>query len=273
MNTVAVNGELQPLEELRLRDFPNSFFFGAGFFETFLVSGGAPLFLERHLSRLRASLEAHADCVQAPPPEVLTPHAVRDSLRRCLEVDGDLGPGFTGVGKLVAGDGRLLLSFRSLSPQHERGLREGVVLEGVEEHAYRRADPSLRHKSLSYLRQHAQMGRGRVFSNEVQELCEAPNGNLFLLLGDTWVTPPVEAPCLPGTIRSVLLEERQLGGLPLVEQPVPRGRLEALRGCVLTNSVSLALGVVRLLEHALPDSQAWAERVRAQVTARARQEG
>ena len=179
MGTVAVNGEVRRLDDLRLQDFLQSFFFGAGFFETLLLEEGAPMFLERHLARLQASLAAHAGCVHAPPPEVLTAGAVREALRRCLEADASLGPRFTGVGKLVAGDGRLLLSFRPLPPHHERTLGEGGVLDALEDRGYRRDDPSLKHKSVSYLRQYAHFGRGTVFGNEAGELCEAPNGNLF----------------------------------------------------------------------------------------------
>ena len=76
-DTVAVNGEVRRLEELRLQDFFQCFQFGAGFFETILVTGGAPMFLERHLARLRASLQAFPTAVKAPPPDTLTPEAVR----------------------------------------------------------------------------------------------------------------------------------------------------------------------------------------------------
>lgn len=269
MGTVAVNGEVRRLEDLRLQDFLQSYFFGAGFFETLLVTEGAPMFLERHLARLRSSLDAHADCVRPPPAEVLTAEAVRESLRHCLEVDASLGSRFTGVGKLVAGDGRLLLSFRSLPADHERAQREGRPLDEVEERSYRRGDPTLRHKSISYLRQYAHLGRGTVFLNEAGELCEAPNGNLFFLVGDTVVTPPLEAPCLPGIIRAVLLEEGQLGGRRVVERPVTRELLEDVRGCVLTNSVSLALAVPRLLGRELPESQELAEHARALIDPRA----
>ncbi|MGZ3461650.1 MAG: aminotransferase class IV [Archangium sp.] len=267
MDTVAVNGEVRRLEELRLQDFQQSFFFGAGFFETLLVTGGAPIFLERHLARLRSSLSAHADCVRTPPPEVLAASSVRDVLRRCLEADASLGPRFTGVGKLVAGDGRLLLSFRPLPPHLERTLREGCVLDALEDRCYRRGDPTLKHKSVSYLRQYAHLGRGTVFANEAGELCEVPNGNLFFLMGEAVVTPPLEAPCLPGIIRSVLLEEGRLGGLPVVERTVRREMLEDVRGCVLTNSVSLALAVPRLLGRELPGSHELAERARTLVQA------
>ena len=266
-DTVAVNGEVRRLEDLRLQDFLQSFFFGAGFFETFLVTGGTPMFLGRHLARLRSSLGVHAGCVRAPPEDVLTVRSVRQSLHRCLEADASLGPRFTGVGKLVAGDGRLLLSFRAPpAPQ------EHTVLDEWEGHCYRRGDPTLGHKSVSYLRQYAHFGRGTVFANEAGELCEAPNGNLFFLLGDEVVTPPLEAPCLPGVIRAVLLEEGRLGDMPVVERPVGRVQLEAVRGCVLTNSVSLALAVPRLLGRELPGSHALAERARAVVWEYARRE-
>ncbi|HYO68483.1 MAG TPA: aminotransferase class IV [Archangium sp.] len=268
--TVAVNGEVCRLEDLRLQDFLQSFFFGAGFFETLLVEEGAPMFLERHLARLRGSLGAHAGCVQPPPPEVLTAGAVREALRRCLEADASLGSHFTGVAKLVAGDGRLLLSFRAL-PQ--RSPDEGVVLEAVEDRCYRRGDPTLKHKSVSYLRQYAHLGRGTVFVNEAGELCEVPNGNLFFLVGEAVVTPPLEAPCLPGIIRSVLLEEGRLGGLPVEVRTLHREQVEDVRGCVLTNSVSLALAVPRLLGRELAGSPALAGQARAVVREYARRDG
>ena len=272
METVAVNGEVRRLEELRLGDFLQSFFFGAGFFETFLLTRGEPGFLARHLARLQASLHAHAARVRAPPVAVLTEAAVRDSLRRCLAADARLGAAFTGVGKLVAGDGQLLLSFRALAPEHEPTLREGQALDVLEPHGYRRGDPLARHKSLSYLRQYTQLGRGTVFANEAGELCEAPNGNLFFLVEDALVTPPVDAPCLPGIVRAVLLEQGRLGELPILERPVPGGPGASVRGCVLTNSVSLALAVPRLLGRELPDSLELARRVRALVEARAHAE-
>jgi branched-chain amino acid aminotransferase len=272
MGTVAVNGEVVRLESLRLQDFLQGFFFGAGFFETFLLTEGTPMFLERHLARLRASLAAHADCVRAPPADTLTPGAVREALHRCLGADEALGPRFTGVGKLVAGDGRLLLSFRTLSEDTARLRREGRELAEVEARGYRRGDPTLNHKSTSYLRQYAQLARLSVFCNEAGELCEAPNGNLFFLVDETVVTPPLAAPCLPGVIRAVLLEAGRLGAWPVVERSLGREQLGTVRGCVLTNSVSLALAVPRLLGQELPESAALAESARTEVLAQARRE-
>ncbi len=256
--TVAVNGELRRLEDLRLQDFLQCFQFGAGFFETLLVTEGTPMFLERHLARLRASLQAYAAAVKAPPEETLTPEAVRDVLRRCLEADAGLGPRFTGVAKLVAGDGRLLVLFRAPPPNLERMRELGRPIDAFEERTYRRGDRSLNHKSLAYLRQYVEMERMPLFLNEAGEVCESPTSNVFVLMGDTLVTPPLDAPCLPGVIREVLLEAGHVGALPVVERPVTRAELESARGCILTNSVVLAMPVSRLLERLLPASLALA---------------
>lgn len=260
--TVAVNGTVQRWEELRLQDFPSAFFFGAGFFETFLVRQGKPMFLERHLTRLKASLAVHTHCVQAPPAEVLLETGVREALNRCLQADAAMGPQFTGVGKLTAADGRLLLSFRPLAPNHEDLQRQGRSLDGVESTLYRRGDRTLQHKSLSYLRQHQHMGPLPLFLNEAGEVCEVSNANLFLQLGDALVTPPVDAPCLPGIVRSVLLETGRVAGLPVVERPVHSAELSDARGCLLTNSVGLAIGVTELLGRPLPGSLDLASQVR-----------
>jgi branched-subunit amino acid aminotransferase/4-amino-4-deoxychorismate lyase len=268
--TVAVNGTVQRLEDLRLQDFPSAFFFGAGFFETFLVREGKPMFLERHLTRLSASLKAHEHCVRAPPAEVLSATAVLEALHGCLRADATLGPGFTGVGKLTAADGRLLLSFRALAPNQEHLQRHGRSLDAVEDTSYRRGDRSLQHKSLSYLRQHQHMERMPIFLNEAGEVCEVPNANLFLQLGDTLVTPPVDAPCLPGIVRGVLLEAGRVAGLSVMERPVRSAELEDARGGLLTNSVGLAIGVTHLLGRPLEESLELAEQAREFICRRQR---
>jgi len=269
ITTVAVDGELRRLEELRLQDFFQTFQFGTGFFETLLITEGTPMFLDRHLARLGASLAAHP-VVRAPSPEVLAPAAVREALHRCLEADAALGPRFTGVGKLVAGDGHLLMTFRPLPPRYEQTQREGRSLDEEESRCYRRGDPTLNHKSTAYLRQFMHLERMPVFFNEAGGLCEVPTGNLFLLLGDTLVTPSLEAPCLPGIIRAILLEAETVGGWRAMERPVERSELEGARGCILTNSVSLAIPVPRLLGRSLPESVALALAARELILAEAR---
>jgi branched-chain amino acid aminotransferase len=264
-STVAVDGAVRRWEDLRLHDFAQGFFFGAGFFTTFRIDAGAPLFLARHLARLRASLAAFPGAVRAPPPEQLSEAPVRDTLRRCLHTDVALGPDFTGVGKLSVSDGHVLLTFRPPSPDAERLRREGRVLDAVEPGAYRRAERTVNHKGLSYFRQYTLMERLPLLGNEAGEVCELPTANLFFHLDGALVTPPLDAPCLPGIARAVLLEAGHLDALPVVERPVPIARLVDASACFFTNSAMLATGVPRLLGRELPGSLLLAERARALI--------
>ncbi|WP_342379672.1 aminotransferase class IV [Myxococcus stipitatus] len=271
-STVAVNGEVKRWEDVRLHDFAQGFFFGAGFFTTFRIDGGTPLFLSRHLARLSASVAAYSSTVRAPPPEVIREEAVRDTLRRCLDADTALGPRFTGVGKLAASDGKLLLTLRPPSPDAERLQREGRAVDSTEPGAYRHGESTPNHKGLSYFRQYTLMASMPLLANERGHVCELPTANLFALLDGQLVTPPLDAPCLPGIIRQVLLEAGHLDGLPVVEQALPLTRLAEARACVFTNSAVLVTGVTRLLGRALPDSLSVAERMRAHVLRMAAQE-
>ncbi|HZI10445.1 MAG TPA: aminotransferase class IV [Myxococcus sp.] len=272
-STVAVDGEVRRWEDLRLHDFAQGFFFGAGFFTTFRIDAGAPLFLARHLARLRVSLAAFPGAVRALPPELLSEAAVRDSLKRCLEADAAMGPAFSGVGKLSASDGHLLLTFRPAAPDAERLRREGRALDAVEPGAYRRGESTPNHKGLSYFRQYALMERLPLLANEAGEVCELPTANLFFHLDGELVTPPLDAPCLPGIVREVLLEAGSVAGLHVVERPVPLARLSEAQACLFTNSAVLATGVPRLLGRELQHSLPLAEAARALVEAVARREG
>ncbi|MBZ4409834.1 aminotransferase class IV [Myxococcus sp. XM-1-1-1] len=272
LSTVAVNGEVKRWEDLRLHDFAQGFFFGAGFFTTFRIEDGAPLFLSRHLRRLTASLAAHTDTVRAPSPELLEPASVRDTLRRCLAADPLLGPRFQGIGKLSASDGQLLLTLRPHAPDAERLQHEGRAILTVEHGAYRHGETSPNHKGLSYFRQFSRMQQLPVLANELAHACELPTANLFVLLDGALVTPPLDAPCLPGVIRAVLLDSGSIDGVPIMEQALPLARLAEARAGVFTNAAVLATGVPRLLGHTLPESLSLAARLREHILTMASRE-
>ncbi|CAM3333983.1 aminotransferase class IV [Corallococcus sp. ZKHCc1 1396] len=271
-STVCVDGVVQRWEDLRLQDFAQGFFFGAGFFTTFRIDAGRPLFLSRHLARLRASLDAFPVAVRAPAPALLHEDAVRDSLRRGLEADPLLGPRFTGVGKLAVSDGRVLCTFRALAQDFDDLHREGRVLDSVEPGAYRRAERTVNHKGLAWFRQHALLPRLPLITNEADEVCELPTANVFVQLDGALVTPPLTAPCLPGVARAALLDAGTVDGLPVVERVVPLADLSRAQGCFYSNAVALAVGVPRLLGQALPGSLRLAERARAVLEASALRE-
>ncbi|MBU8894144.1 aminotransferase class IV [Corallococcus sp. M34] len=272
LSTVAVNGELRRWEDLRLQDFSQGYFFGAGFFTTLRIEAGAPLFLTRHLDRLKASLAAHPRAVRAPPSEQLDPSTVRDVLRRCLATDAALGTGFDGVAKLAVSDGHALLTFRPHAADFATLQREGRAVDAVEPGAYRHGEVSVNHKGLSYFRQYAHLPRQPLLCNEAAQVCELPTANLFFHLDGALVTPPVDAPCLPGIARAVLLDAGHVAGLPVREEEVPLARLARARAAFSTNAVALAVGISHLLDRALPESASLAAHARALLSAQASRE-
>jgi branched-subunit amino acid aminotransferase/4-amino-4-deoxychorismate lyase len=258
LDVVAVNGVVGRRSELRLADYWTGFSFGAGFFETILVRRGTPMFLEEHLARLRASLQAHGEAVLLPPPEVMTTSAVASTVDACLEQ----GPGasFTGALKLTVSDGRLLVTFRAYSPQPRR-----IELPRIDRETYRRGDRSLNHKSTSHLRQYRSMNDLCVYVNEGDELCETPIGNLFFLRDGRIVTPRLDAPCLPGIVRGVLLKAGSCAGIPIVEEHVSCSDLARVTGCAMTNSLQLASPVDSILGFPMPESGPLANALRERI--------
>ena len=263
IKTVVLNGDVISLDKVYLRDFMQGFSFGAGLFETFVIESGIPLLLKRHLDRLKGSLRVLKKHMTGPAPELLTEAAIRQMLQRALESDPNLGGNFTGIGKIIVSDGQLLIQFRFLPPTHHERLAEGVALEQTVDHLYRKGDMTLNHKLLNYFRQFMHLSQPVLFINEFKEICETPTANIFLEMGDRVVTPPLAAPCLPGTIRDVVLADSVLPNL--IEADLPVDDLAQVKGGFLTNSVSIAIPIKSLFGKPLQTSKPLAELVRKTI--------
>ncbi len=70
--------------------------------------------------------------------------------------------------------------------------------------------------------------------NELGEITESTIANVAIKLAGEWVTPPIEAGCLPGIYRQVLIGDGRL-----VERPIRINDLEHCEGIALLNSVRL----------------------------------
>ena len=70
--------------------------------------------------------------------------------------------------------------------------------------------------------------------NDRGELTESTIANVAVKLDGKWYTPPMEAGCLPGVYRSVLLEEGRL-----TERRIDLADLESCEGIAVVNSVRL----------------------------------
>src|SRR5262249_54124228 len=106
---------------------------------------------------------------------------------------------------------------------------------------------------------------GVLFANERGEVTETPNANIFFVFGDEVATPPMDAPCLPGIARAIVLEAGRIAGRRVVERAIARDELARAEGCVVTNAVVGARPVGSLLGRELAASSTVAAEMQALV--------
>ncbi|MDA8231009.1 MAG: aminotransferase class IV [Magnetospirillum sp.] len=242
--TVWLNGALAGAEA-RIDPADRGFTLGDGVFETIRVQGGVPRHLGRHLERLRAGTErlgfrvgyddaALADGMLALlAAEGLTDAALRLTVTRGPAPRGLLPPAHPTPTVLMGAAPLPAL------PAELRAVIAAVTRRN--EHS-----PLARIKALGYLdnilaRQEA-AERGAddaILLNTAGRVAETTIANLFVRLGDTVATPPVEEGALPGIARG-----RVLAALGVAERPLAAADLAAADEIVLTNSLGLRAVVV-----------------------------
>jgi D-alanine transaminase len=217
------NGQIVPFGEARVSPLDRGLLFGDAAYEAIKVLGGRPLWLDRHLERLAASLAA----LRIAPPDG-------------LEVE---------LAALVAanrlGDGVIYLQVtRGVAPRRSHLPPPGLVptvigwtspLELVARPenepgltAITRADDRWRHADVKTTAQAASV-LGKLAAAEAGaaeviylgadgELREGGNTNLFVRDAGGWHTHPAGPAILAGVTRAVLLEEGVRFGVAVAER-------------------------------------------------------
>ncbi|MEM8935303.1 MAG: aminotransferase class IV [Pseudomonadota bacterium] len=223
------------------------FLIGDGVFETILVEKGAPIFLDAHLERLHAGLDA-LELAMAKLPEDW--RGVLDRLSRA----NSLGPeravmritvtrGAAGRGlDMAAADATpptVLVTLAPAPPSSDKILNLQIS-------SYRRSEHSItaRCKTLNYTdnilaRAEAREGgadEAILLNTRGMAACAAAS-NLFVVSGDRISTPKVSDGALPGVVRRKLLEEAAISeDLAIAETAITPEQL-GRSACFLTNSL------------------------------------
>ena len=70
-------------------------------------------------------------------------------------------------------------------------------------------------------------------------MIEATNGNLFMLMGNKLITPPIDEGCLNGITRKKILElANKMEGIEVVEEPISPFDLQKADELFITNVIS-----------------------------------
>jgi len=258
-----LNGDLVPADAAHISPLDAGFLLGDGLFETMRVYGGRILDLDRHLDRLARSAEVLR--LTVPPKE-----AVAEGLTALIERNacGDAvcrltvtrGPGPRALGLPQVGT-QTTLAYTTPLPRY--ALTHDPVSLVTSALRLDPGSPLAGHKTTSYLpflwaRQEA-LDRGAdeaLLLNTAGQVAECATANVFAVFeGDSVVTPPVSAGCLPGIVRGVVLEICADLGLPAAEERhLTPDDLHRADEVFITNSVREITPVAGIDGRALPES-------------------
>lgn len=202
-------------------EFDDGFSFGKGAFETIKVVKGDPLFLEKHLERLKNSLKFFGI------EREINEEKIYDYIKNSEEKDFAL--------KLIVSDENFILTSRE---DNYRGDNKSFRLKTSK---VRRNSTSkiIYHKSLCYyeniLEHRWAVENGfdsAFFLNERNEVCETSFANIFFVRENKIYTPEISSGLLRGTMRDFLLKNFEI-----VEEIINAKDLASFDECFISNSL------------------------------------
>ena len=236
-----------------------------GLFETMRVYDGSPFRLDAHLARL----ERGAATLGMSAPVGALRDTIADALRAAAEAgwrDAALrltltrGAGIVGVAPPPAEAAPPPTTVVTVQPLphfppaiYERGLSARVA-SGVRNE--RAMTSGL--KTLGYTDAVLAIAEARragadeaIFLDGDGHCSEATSSNLFAVVGDTLVTPPVSCGALPGITRAAVIALARGRELEVAERPLSLDELRGAREAFLTSSLREIAPLVRLGDGAI----------------------
>lgn len=251
------NGQLLPIEQVRLSPGQSGLLNGWGLFTTLRVVEGVPFAFERHWARLSRDAQRtecpfpfESDAVLASLLEVLRANQVQEGCAR-LYIVNNLAGHWRSEEELPAAD--LLICSAGLPPY-----RDPVRL-GIREHGRHAASPLAGVKATSWLdnvwslQQAHQAGWDEVLLlNERGEIAECTAANIFCVFGGQVATPPLSSGCLEGVTRSVLLEAGPAAGVLFEERTLFPEDLNSADEVFISSTNRNVIAVSEVAGHAIP---------------------
>jgi branched-subunit amino acid aminotransferase/4-amino-4-deoxychorismate lyase len=250
------NGTIVKASDVRIGCNDRGFTLADGVFETIRCEGARALWLDEHLARLRAGAEVLGIPVPLPDSAIdkglgellesakMPQSAIRLTLTRGVSAMRGLWP---------PGEPIVPTFLATIAPLRLRPSLSLIVARST-----RRNDqsPLSRIKSLNYgdnlIARREADERGAddaILLNTRGMVASCTVGNLFIKVGQCWVTPPIEDGVLPGLARARLVK-----ALAADERTIPATELACISAAIVSNSLGAAV-VIKVDGRCLPDSQ------------------
>ena len=256
---VYLNGEIVPAGEARVSVFDAGFSHAAGLFETLRAYDGRVMRLEEHVRRLThsaATLELNIH---------VAVDAVAEGIRRLLDANrlSDARIRIVATPGVVPRPGQLSTAahptivmtasqVQAYPPElYKHGMRVCICPYKQNPH-----NPLAGHKTLAYLPRLLAMGEAAqrkcheaLWFTTANRLAEGSICNVFIVKDGVILTPPVDTPVLPGTVRQAAIELAEKLSIQIEERPIDIEALLSATEVFLTGSVLEIMPVTSIEKH------------------------
>ena len=245
-----VNGQIVDPDKASISALDHSIIVGDGVFETVQVVDGVPFALNRHLRRLQSSCNGLG--LTFPSEELIW-----SSLDSVLKADPHAGliriTWSSGPGSLSSsrgnGPGTLIVASQPAKqwPDSEAvhvcpwARNEHSALVGLKTTSYAE-------NVLALTAAQEQNCSEALFLNTAGFLCEGTGSNVFVVIEDTLITPPLSSGCLAGITREIVLEL-----IDVVERNVHPTEFALISEAFLSSSTRDVIPISRIDDLALPN--------------------
>lgn len=242
------NGLLQD-SELQLTISNRSFLYGDGVFETLKIVNNKILFFEDHYFRLMASMRIirmqipmnfTLEYLEDEILKLVTINKVQNSARVRLTVYRNDGgfylPTANSVSYLIQTSALDETKYQFAKSSFEVDLYKDFSIPKQLLSTLKTAN-KITHVTASIFAKENQLDSSLLI-NEDKNVIEAANGNLFMLMGNKLITPPITEGCLNGIMRKqVIALAKQIDTLEVVEAPISPFDLQKADELFITNVI------------------------------------
>lgn len=245
---ISLNGKLHQSDAPLFTVDNRSFRYGDALFETVKCINGTPLFLEAHLQRLYAGMEVLdydwndqllKSVINEDAKRLLIRNRFNEGARLRITVFRNEGGLYTPSTNSVS-----VLLETSLDVNEYQLNTEGLSI-GVFEEIFKpiHAFSSLKSaNALLFVKAGIAKTKQEVddviILNSKGLVCETISSNIFMVIHNRLVTPPLSEGCLPGTMRQNVLALATTLGMEILETPVGINALEQAEEVFITNAIT-----------------------------------
>jgi len=245
---VNFNGDILS-ENVNLQTDNRAFLYGDGVFETVKILGGKILFSEDHYFRLMSSMRI----VRMEIPMNFTLEYFEEQILNLAKAENLESSARARITVFRNAGGYYLPADRTVSFVVEMTLLDDQLYQ-IEKEIYEvdlYKDFYVTAQLLSSIKTTNKIINitGSIFAsengldnclllNDSKNIVEALQGNVFMLLGNKLITPPISEGCLNGVMRKQILSlTRKMEGLEVVEQPISPFDLQKADEIFITNVI------------------------------------